>query len=304
MVSRIDEEERNRIVKRHVVYTLIWEAGYYYHGSTCDFGRRKRYHLWALKSDRHINSKMQNVFNKHGKWNSECLLNISNETEATKAEQKLIDRDIGKVSCINIMPTVGSFSDCQKAGLSGGHKTYERGVGIFAIAEKEWLVNSLRGGFTSRDRGVGVHGMTQEQRIAAGQKAGEIVVERDLGIHGLTSKQTIANAKKGGEIAYKNELGIHARSPEQMCADGQKGGKISGQLTYERKIGVHGRSPEQMSADGKKGDEKAKRLGTGIYGRTFEQHSAIGKIANHVRWHVRRGIMNPNCDLCCNSAKA
>lgn len=316
MVGRKDEEERNRIVKTHVVYTLIWEAGYYYHGSTCNYRNRKRKHLSTLEHRSHGNIMMQRIFNKYGKWDCEFLRMMPSESDAIGIEQKLISRDIGKRACINISPIVNSppkpdFEQLSANGKKSGKITHKLRIGVHGMTPKERTAAGKKGGKKARELGVGIFGMTHEERVVAGKKAGAISGRRNRkfkrGIFGLSFEQRSANSKKSAKRNYERGIGLAGIDPSQHSANSRKGGtrvrelklgihaqsdnerlvycKMGGEIAHKKRLGVHGRSREQMSADGKEGGKKG------------------GPIGCHIRWHINRNIVNPDCDLCCNSAK-
>lgn len=105
---------------------------------------------------------------------------------------------------------------------------------------------------------------------------------------------------KGGHIGGRKNVESGHMARMQTHANRAAGGRISGPKTARNKTGIHGRSSEQMAADGRKGG----RIGGRITGRKFKeeglglfavQNQGIGP---HTRWHVNRGVVNPNCDLC------
>lgn len=73
-----------------------------------------------------------------------------------------------------------------------------------------------------------------------------------------------------------------------------KAGRIGGRVTAEKKVGCH--APKYSGLGGR--TQAANRTGMfapemiGMGGRTG------GPRGMHNRWHVARGIKNPNCELC------
>ena len=88
--------------------------------------------------------------------------------------------------------------------------------------------------------------------------------------------------RKGGRAAYK--IGLGKRTHEQLAEGGRK--------SREMGVGIHNRTPEQMARDGRKGYKKS------LEKITPEQRVEINLKTNHARWHVNRGIVNPDCALC------
>jgi hypothetical protein len=90
----------------------------------------------------------------------------------------------------------------------------------------------------------------------------------------------IAAAVEGGRITGRkmrdNRRGIHA--PEHLGKGGRIGGRISGRQHKENGTGWF--APGNAAKGGR------------ITGRVY------GPISCHIRWHVKRGIVNPKCSLC------
>lgn len=92
----------------------------------------------------------------------------------------------------------------------------------------------------------------------------------------------IACASENGRKTKTNGTGVHA--PGAAARAGRIGGRKnveSGQLASVRNV-------ETQSKGGRIGGRSLTR----------EQHQAATRIANHKRWHVKRGIVNPTCSLC------
>ena len=106
---------------------------------------------------------------------------------------------------------------------------------------------------------------------------------------------------------------LEAQVLSASCA-GKIGGKAS-QITHKKnRTGVYALTLEQRQENGRKGGSQAgrwkghtKRV-RGVAGAhlTHEHQVAAGrkaagagaKLVNHIRWHVRRDIVNPRCSLC------
>jgi hypothetical protein len=100
------------------------------------------------------------------------------------------------------------------------------------------------------------------------------------------------SAAKGGRIGgriggrtqgrknVENGTGIFALTPEQRSAAGRKGGRISGLKNVESGQLASLRTPEHQAKAGRAGGP------------------AGARITNHLRWHVKRGIVNLDCSLC------
>lgn len=95
--------------------------------------------------------------------------------------------------------------------------------------------------------------------------------DRDASNWGFT-KETCSLGGKIGSARYK-ELYGPPRFPLWACA---KGGRIGGKTTGQLKSNL----------------ERWKSY------KTKEHQSRAAKIARHNQWHLRRGIINPKCEIC------
>lgn len=157
-----------------------------------------------------------------------------------------------------------SSEDARKGGRKGGRKGYKNGLEKLTPEQR---TENARKGYKN---GLGKH--TPEQRANYGWKS----YKNNLGK--LTTGQLAENGRKG----YKNGLGKLA--PEQFAENGRK--------SQEMGVGLFGRTPTEHTNDSKMGYKS----GLGIM--TKEQRIDVGRKAMHTRWHVNRGIYNPDCALC------
>lgn len=67
------------------IYKLEWDNGYFYFGQSTCLEKRKIDHICRLKQGKHVNSKMQNVYNKYGEPKfiivEECLISEITDRE-------------------------------------------------------------------------------------------------------------------------------------------------------------------------------------------------------------------------------
>lgn len=74
----------------------------YYIGSTNNFTKRKRDHMCELNKNKHVNSKLQNAWNKYGE--SEFLFVIFFHSEDVRKDEQLILDKLDLRNCYNISP--------------------------------------------------------------------------------------------------------------------------------------------------------------------------------------------------------
>lgn len=90
----------------------------------------------------------------------------------------------------------------------------------------------------------------------------------------------------------------NAETPGRMAAIGRIGGRVGGRIGGRKNADIPGR----MAAMARIGGRKAVTSGHLASLRTPEHQAQAGRIANHLRWHVTRGLKNPKCALCQMSA--
>lgn len=121
--------------------------------------------------------------------------------------------------------------------------------------------------------------MTAEQKSANGSKGGR---------KSLESGHIVALGRKNVESA-RIQGRKNAEKPGYMATIGRKGGrKVSEKLGHMAKIGQRGGLTGGRKG-GRKGGRDAVESG---------QLAAARPKAHHVRWHVNRNIVNPDCTLC------
>lgn len=88
------------------IYKLSWlNNPYFYVGQSCKLKERFAKHLVRLRSGKHENNRIQNVYNKYGEPLFEILL-ITDDLD--KEEQILLDIHFSDEYCCNICPTANS----------------------------------------------------------------------------------------------------------------------------------------------------------------------------------------------------
>lgn len=92
------------------LYIIRLSEKHYYGGRAVCFATRWYDHLRNLQAGTHINSRMQRVFNKHGKFSPEVVSVLDRDTQPD-AEQAWLNEHYGKPGCVNISPhaTGGNF---------------------------------------------------------------------------------------------------------------------------------------------------------------------------------------------------
>lgn len=81
---------------------------YFYIGSCVSFKQRIHEHTRRLGSNRHVNKKMQNVFNKYQLFEVE-LIEKCTPAQLSEIEQKYIDQWFNHPKCMNLNPTAGTM---------------------------------------------------------------------------------------------------------------------------------------------------------------------------------------------------
>lgn len=81
----------------------IWIEDYFYQGSSNNIEQRIYKHKYYLLKNKHINKKMQNVFNKHKIFEYQILVECD-ESALLVYEQNYIDENFGDLKYMNLNP--------------------------------------------------------------------------------------------------------------------------------------------------------------------------------------------------------
>jgi group I intron endonuclease len=81
-------------------------GSYFYHGSSNNIEKRIRRHKNELKNNKHINLKMQRIFNKYNEFNYEVVINCKEE-DLLYLEQCIIDAHFGDKDYMNLTSKAG-----------------------------------------------------------------------------------------------------------------------------------------------------------------------------------------------------
>jgi len=114
----------------------IWIGDYFYQGSTKDIKKRIRDHKNNLQKNKHVNAKMQAVWNKYRVFEYQILVECD-ESTVLKYEQDYIDANWGDPKYLNLAEKVGllpsskgrTFSEEHKAKISAATKGHTRTKG-------------------------------------------------------------------------------------------------------------------------------------------------------------------------------
>jgi group I intron endonuclease len=98
-------------MKQSGIYRIDLGNGYFYIGSSIDLAKRKREHKNRLSSHRHINTKMQHVFNKYGVYEfkvlQECAINELAEKEQLVLNECFLHRKNVNIAAFVERPMLG-----------------------------------------------------------------------------------------------------------------------------------------------------------------------------------------------------
>jgi hypothetical protein len=238
--------------------------------------------------------------------NLRCAHALCNSTKKDLTREEWFSRGLDK--------TVGqprSYTDVELLELqfrlgAGGRKSVAEGLGIFAPGYNRSSVSRINGRKT-KERSVGI--FAPEMRGVGGRISGRVTgpiqgrknVESGH-IYQIATPESCAKAgRKGGRktaaipghlaainlasrglgvaAARKKKTGLFAPDKAIQAA----GGRVSGRNHKEKGDGIF--APGVAAAGGRIGGRKNAESG--------QVHEAL-----HIRWHVKRGIVNPNCEWC------
>ena len=164
--------------------------------------------------------------------------------EANKVEKRIIkefyndDKWCLNENCAGIF----SINHQKTAGLKGGEKTKENGVGIFALSKDERLKNSSRGGITSgnnhKKNNTGIFDISEEQRIENWKKSNETNKTNKTGIYGINFEKKSKNGKIGSRIT---------NAQKWMCLETDYVSNSGGLSRYQKSRGIDTSKRKQIS---------------------------------------------------------
>ena len=98
---------RFKNIMKSGIYKLQWESGYFYYGQSINVCKRKKEHFYKMKSKKHYNKIIQNVFNKYG-LPEFIIVELCDAESLTITEQIYISEDFNNSKCCNLCPAAGS----------------------------------------------------------------------------------------------------------------------------------------------------------------------------------------------------
>jgi len=135
--------------------------------------------------------------------------------------------------------------DARNAGIVGGKKTYELGIGIHAITPEQKSENSKKA------YANGLEKMSKEEKSEVSKKGGNKTYELGVGVHSLTKEEKSEVSKKGGNKVKELGLGVCGLTPEQRrvivkktnsqrweCCETGYVSTAAGVVTYQKARGI------------------------------------------------------------------
>ena len=135
----------------------IWIDKYFYQGSSNDIESRIKRHLYMLKNNKHVNPKMQAVWNKYQVFQHHVLVECC-ESLIRIYEQDYIDANFGDKTYLNVSKSskspvtvpwnkglVGVYSEESKAKMSAARKGKPTNKGAVSDEGKANISKSLIG---------------------------------------------------------------------------------------------------------------------------------------------------------------
>jgi group I intron endonuclease len=122
---------------------VIWLSDtHFYGGRARSFKTRWRTHLRKLKDGKHKNTYMQNVFNKHGRFEPKVLVRLKKASDQVSAEQRWLDENHGTDGCVNLSNQATGRTE----GFRHSEETKEKMAGRkVSEATRRKISNTLKG---------------------------------------------------------------------------------------------------------------------------------------------------------------
>ena len=93
-------------MRRSGIYRIELGNGYFYIGSSVRLERRELDHCWSLRENKHINKKMQAVYNKYKVYNF-AVIELCDEIVLLEREQFFLDTFFDDAKNVNLCPIAG-----------------------------------------------------------------------------------------------------------------------------------------------------------------------------------------------------
>lgn len=161
---------------------------------------------------------------------------------------------------------------------------------LIAQSRKARAANGRKAAQTHKQNGTGFY--SKRHQAAAGKLGGHASAAKraqlKVGIfaEGVRSRGGITS----GNGAVQNQTGIHALGFDRG---------LGARTAMKRKTGLFGISAKQHSLN----SQKAGQTTAAIPGHFARIAPNGGRAASHLRWHIKRGIVSPNCRLCRENLK-
>lgn len=91
-----------------IVYRITIAHKFYYGSTIRSLSVRKWEHLTDLKKGSHVNSYMQNAYDKYQDFNIKLVASVPSGSDIIEIEQLYIDKYIDNPDCMNIAPIAGA----------------------------------------------------------------------------------------------------------------------------------------------------------------------------------------------------
>lgn len=254
--------------------------GHRYIGSAVNVTNRWGHHRPALRQGKHHSSHLQRAWNKYGESAFRFMVLEECEPEELVAlEQSWMDNFLPEY---NMAPTAGSS------------------LGTRCSEEKRAKLSAANMGHVGWSKGK-KHSSEVRARISAAKKGKP---------NGLLGKKrpSYSATRMGHEVSQETRDKISAShmgkklssETRQKMSAAKKGIALSPE--HRAKIGAAGREAwANMAPEARGTRAQGIRKAHETWGKTPEAHEVrihSARIANHAHWHVNRGIINPECNLC------
>lgn len=281
------------------VYVILnSQNGHLYIGSAVNVANRWGHHRPLLRQGRHHSSHLQRAWNKYGEAAFRfTVLEECEPEELVALEQSWMDNFLPEY---NMAPTAGSSlgtrcSEEKRAKLSAsgmGHEGWMKGkkhppeVCARISAAKKGKPNGLLGkkrpGYKARTVAVSRETRAKLSAAAKGKR------------HSAESRQKMSVAKKGRKVTAETRQKMSAAMRETW-------GKTPTEVreTWLRGVRKWTKTPEAHETHLRVGREIRELAKTPEGREVFARAGRIGgSISGHIRSHVNRGIVNPDCPHC------
>lgn len=223
------------------LYIIRLSDTHYYGGRSTNCPRRWRDHLRELRAGTHDNSRMQAVFNIHGRFETTVTVPWTKGVDLRAVEQQWLDENFRKPGCVNLTHTSdgggGEWSDESRKKASHTRRT------------KPGLIDQVRATFAAyRPQAVAAQWtpeakqkLAEKNRARAGvpQKPEHVARRADSNRGRKNTAETVQRMSESAKSRAQAHPTVHGQQTRELISSQQRGRVWVHNATINRRVWPH-----------------------------------------------------------------